>query len=49
MHFRYLLIATGLSNPNRPEFSGLKYSVGYEEIEKDGQAYEGKNVLILGK
>ena len=44
-----LVIATGLNVPNAPKtISGVERAIGYEEMPKKGNAFEGKTVAILG-
>lgn len=44
-----LLVATGLSVPNRVDFPGSEYVDGYESMSVDPKDFEGQNVLILGR
>ncbi|XDC53874.1 hypothetical protein R6Z07M_005056 [Ovis aries] len=44
-----LLVATGLSVPNRVDFPGSEYVDGYESVSVDPKDFEGQNVLILGR
>ena len=42
-------MATGLWKPNIPNFTGANLSTGYEDLDPNGESYEGKSVLILGE
>ncbi|XP_072167909.1 FAD-dependent oxidoreductase domain-containing protein 2-like [Diadema setosum] len=46
---RVMIICTGMHKPNIPNFAGLEYTDGYEDMSLDLDDYEGKNVLILGR
>uniref|UniRef100_UPI00358EE1F6 FAD-dependent oxidoreductase domain-containing protein 2 isoform X1 n=1 Tax=Myxine glutinosa TaxID=7769 RepID=UPI00358EE1F6 len=43
-----VLVATGLSMPNEPNFLGSELSEGYESVSVDPSDFEGQRVLILG-
>ena len=49
LHFRVVVIATGMWLPNIPDIPGIDYAEGYETVSINPEDYEGKNVLILGK
>uniref|UniRef100_A0A5F9CYM9 FAD-dependent oxidoreductase domain-containing protein 2 n=1 Tax=Oryctolagus cuniculus TaxID=9986 RepID=A0A5F9CYM9_RABIT len=46
---RVLLVATGLSVPNRVDFPGSEHLEGYESVSVDPEDFVGQNVLILGR
>ncbi|CAH1794439.1 unnamed protein product [Owenia fusiformis] len=46
---KVLIVATGYSKPNIPNFKGSEYTEGYEDISVNGEDYEGQSVLILGR
>nr|CAB3246962.1 FAD-dependent oxidoreductase domain-containing protein 2-like [Phallusia mammillata] len=46
---QYMVIATGIASPNKPEFSGWELSEGYEDLSIDVDDFEKQSVLILGR
>ncbi|XP_077980798.1 FAD-dependent oxidoreductase domain-containing protein 2-like isoform X2 [Glandiceps talaboti] len=46
---RNLIISTGISTPNKPQFKGIEHTIGYEDMSMNEEDYEGKTVLILGR
>ncbi|XP_077982946.1 FAD-dependent oxidoreductase domain-containing protein 2-like [Glandiceps talaboti] len=46
---RTVIVCTGISKPNRPEFDGSEHTVGYEDVSLNRTDFIGKSVLILGK
>ncbi|XP_072035776.1 FAD-dependent oxidoreductase domain-containing protein 2-like [Amphiura filiformis] len=46
---RYLIICTGISTPNDPDFLGSEHTDSYDDMSLDTDDYEGQSVLILGR
>lgn len=46
---KYVIVATGVSIPRVPNFSGVELSEGYESLSLDREEFEGQSVLILGR
>ena len=47
---KVVVVATGLSVPNIPSgIEGIELAQGYEDVPKDGSAYERQSVLVLGQ
>lgn len=44
-----LLVASGAATPVIPQFTGVENTIGYEDVPIDGDSFEGKSVLILGR
>lgn len=47
---KVVVVATGLSTPNIPKgIDGIELAQGYEDVPKEGSAYEQQSVLVLGQ
>ena len=46
---RYLIVASGMWEPNNVNFRGKEYTDSYETMELNPTAYNAKSVLILGQ
>jgi thioredoxin reductase len=46
---RYLVMATGMSEPYVPPIPGIELVEGYETAATDPSQYEGQRVLVIGK
>ncbi|XP_078483409.1 FAD-dependent oxidoreductase domain-containing protein 2-like [Ciona intestinalis] len=46
---QYMIIATGIAKPNRPEFPGHELMTGYEDLPLNRSEYEKQSVLIIGR
>ncbi|MCA9128246.1 MAG: NAD(P)-binding domain-containing protein [Planctomycetales bacterium] len=46
---RVVVVATGLSRPNTPDFPGVELGTHYVDFEIDPAKYKNKRVLIVGK
>ncbi|XP_078483429.1 FAD-dependent oxidoreductase domain-containing protein 2 [Ciona intestinalis] len=46
---KYVIMATGIATPNKPEFPGNELVTGYEDLPLDLDEYEGQSVLIIGR
>ncbi|XP_037073731.1 FAD-dependent oxidoreductase domain-containing protein 2-like [Pollicipes pollicipes] len=46
---RYVIVATGLWQPNKPAISGHEHIQHYDQVAVDPERFRGQNVLILGR
>ena len=44
-----VIVATGLSSPNIPDtIAGIELSMGYDELPKTSETFQGESVLVIG-
>ncbi|XP_013411120.1 FAD-dependent oxidoreductase domain-containing protein 2-like [Lingula anatina] len=44
-----VIIATGLQKEHVPQFRGVEYTIGYNDVSINPDDFEGKSVLIIGR